>query len=117
MSPDSSERVVTPEEEEDLRVFLKSTIPSLADAPIVYTRICMYCDTNDGDFWIAPDPERPGLIIVTGDGGHGFKFAPVLGEITADAVEGKPNPILKKFRWRPEIKAGGTKEAARFVEL
>src|SRR6266404_907290 len=105
MSPDSSERVVTPEEEEDLRVFLKSTIPSLADAPIVYTRICMYCDTNDGDFWIAPDPERPNLIISTGDGGHGFKFAPVLGEITADAVEGKPNPMLKKFRWRPEIKA------------
>ena len=114
MSPDSSERVVTSEEEEDLRVFLKSTIPSLADAPIVYTRICMYCDTNDGDFWIAPDPERPSLIIATGDGGHGFKFAPVLGEITADAVEGKPNPILQKFRWRPEVKAGVTKEAARF---
>src|SRR5436305_15328582 len=79
MSPDSSERVVTPEEEENLRVFLKSTIPSLADAPIVYTRICMYCDTNDGDFWIASDPERPNLVISTGDGGHGFKFAPVLG--------------------------------------
>lgn len=114
MSPDSEDRVVTSAEEEELRVFLESTIPSLADAPIVYTRICMYCDTNDGDFWIAADPERPNLIISTGDCGHGFKFAPVLGEITADAVEGKPNPILKKFRWRPEVKAGVTKEAARF---
>ena len=114
MSPDSSERVVTPDEEKDLRVFLRSTIPSLADAPIVYTRICMYSDTNDGDFWIAPDPDRPNLVVATGDGGHGFKFAPVLGEITADAVEGKPNPILKKFRWRPEMKSGVTKEAARF---
>ena len=115
MSPDSSDRVVTAEDEHDLRVFLKLTIPTLADSPIVYTRMCMYCDTNDGDFWIAPDPERPNVIIATGDCGHGFKFAPVLGEIIADAVEGKPNPILQKFRWRPEIKPGVTKEAARFA--
>ncbi len=114
MSPDSPERVVTADEERDLRVFLEATIPSLADAPIVYTRICMYSDTNDGDFWIAPDPERPNVIVATGDCGHGFKFAPVLGEIVADAVEGKPNPILKKFRWRPEVKSGVTKEAARY---
>jgi glycine/D-amino acid oxidase-like deaminating enzyme len=74
----------------------------------------MYSDTHDGDFWIAPDPERPNLIIATGDCGHGFKFAPALGEIIADAVEGKPNPLLQKFRWRPEVKSGVTKEAARF---
>ncbi len=115
MSPDSLERVVTREDENDLRKFLRSTIPGLAEAPIVYTRVCMYCDTNDGDFWIAPDPDRPNLTIATGDCGHGFKFAPVLGELIADVVEGKPNPLLQKFRWRPEIKSGETKEAARFV--
>ena len=114
MSPDSPERVVTSEDEDDLREFLTSTIPALADAPIVDSRVCMYCDTNDGDFWIAPDPERPNVIVATGDCGHGFKFAPVLGEIIADAVEGRPNPILQKFRWRPEIKSGVTKEAARY---
>lgn len=114
MSPDSPERVTTREDEKALREFLRSTIPPLADAPIVNTRICMYCDTNDGDFWIAPDPERPNLIIATGDCGHGFKFAPVLGELIADAVEGKPNPLLQKFRWRPEVKFGETKEAARY---
>jgi glycine/D-amino acid oxidase-like deaminating enzyme len=114
MSPDSSERVVTRYDEKQLRTFLRSTIPALAEAPIVYTRICMYSDTHDGDFWIAPDPERPNLIIATGDCGHGFKFAPALGEIIADAVEGKPNPLLQKFRWRPEVKSGVTKEAARF---
>jgi len=114
MSPDSPERVVTRQDENDLRKFLRSTIPGLAEAPIVYTRVCMYCDTNDGDFWIAPDPDRPNLTIATGDCGHGFKFAPVLGELIADVVEGKPNPLLQKFRWRPEIKSGETKEAARF---
>ena len=115
MSPDSPERIVTPEDEEALREFLRSTIPSLADAPIVHTRICMYCDTNDGDFLIAPDPERPNLIVATGDCGHGFKFAPIFGELIADAVERKSNPFLKKFRWRPEIASGETKEAARFA--
>jgi len=113
MSPESSKRAVTPEDEKNLREFLSSTFPALADAPIVYSRICMYCDTHDGHFWIARDPDRPGLIIAAGDCGHGFKFAPVLGEIIADAVEGKPNPILQKFRWRPEVRAGSGTDVAR----
>ncbi len=115
MSPESPDRAATPAEENDLREFLSGAIPTLADAPIVHTRICMYCDTHDGHFWIAPDPERPGLIIATGDCGHGFKFAPVLGEIIADAVEGKTNPLSEKFRWRPDVRAGEAKEAARFI--
>ena len=111
MSPDSPERVVTKEEENRMRRFLADSFPSLADAPVVFTRVCFYCDTKDGDFWIAPDPDRTGLTIAAGDCGHGFKFAPVLGGIIADAVEGKVNP---KFRWRPEVKPGVAKEAARF---
>ena len=114
MSPESSKRAVTPQEEQNLREFLSSTFPTLTDAPIVYTRVCMYCDTNDGHFWIAPDPERPGLIVATGDNGHGFKFAPVLGEIIADAVEEKSNPLLQKFRWRPEVPLGSGTDVARF---
>jgi len=112
-SPDSPERVVTADDEKNLREFLASTFPSLADAPIVYTRMCMYCDTHDGHFWIARDPEREGLVIAAGDSGHGFKFAPVLGEIIADAVEGKDNRLLEKFRWRPEVCAGSGTDAAR----
>ena len=115
MSPDSPERAVTAEEEKRMREFLSETFPALAHAPIVHTRICLYCDTNDGDFWIARDPDQPGLVIAAGDSGHGFKFAPVLGEIIADAVEERSNPLLEKFRWRPEVKRGAEKEAARFL--
>jgi glycine/D-amino acid oxidase-like deaminating enzyme len=113
MSPDSPERVVTAEDESNLREFLASTFPALTDASIVYTRVCMYCDTHDGHFWIARDPEREGLVVAAGDSGHGFKFAPVLGEIIADTVEGKHNPLLEKFRWRPEVGAGTATDAAR----
>ena len=114
MPPDSPKRDVSPEEEDKMREFLSGTFPALADAPIVFTRRCFYCDTHDGNFWIAPDPERAGLIIAAGDCGHGFKFASVLGEIIADAAEGKSNPLLGKFRWRPEVQPGIEKEAARF---
>ena len=113
MSPDSPERVVTADDQRNLREFLASTFPSLADAPIVYMRVCMYCDTHDGHFWIARDPEREGLVVAAGDSGHGFKFAPVLGEIIADAADGKDNPLLDKFRWRPEVRAGTATDAAR----
>ena len=115
MSPESPRRAVTTEDEKNLREFLSSTFPALADAPIVYSRVCMYCDTHDGHFWIARDPDREGLTIAAGDCGHGFKFAPVLGEIIADAVEGKDNPLLAKFRWRPEVRAGSGTDVARFA--
>jgi sarcosine oxidase / L-pipecolate oxidase len=114
MSPESSQRIVTAKDEVNLRNFLSWALPDLADAQIVYTRVCMYCETHDGNFWIAQDPEREGLVIAAGDCGHGFKFAPVLGAIIADAVEEKSNPILEKFRWRPEVRAGSGTDVARF---
>jgi len=113
MSPESSGQVVNSEDEKNLRKFLGATFPALAEAPIVHTRVCMYCDTHDGHFWIARDPEREGLVVAAGDNGHGFKFAPVLGEIIADAVEEKDDPLLNKFRWRPEVHAGTGTDAAR----
>lgn len=113
LHPESPERVVTQDEEDHFRSFLARAFPELGDAPIVFRRVCLYSDTWDGHFWIAPDPEHEGLVVAAGDSGHGLKFAPVLGEIVADAVEGKDNPLLKKFRWRPEIRPVLSEEAAR----
>jgi glycine/D-amino acid oxidase-like deaminating enzyme len=118
LAPEAPERVVTPDETARLRAWLAQKLPALAAAPIVHTRVCLYCDTWDGHFWIASDPEREGLVMATGGSGHGFKFAPVLGEWIADAAEGRPNPMLAKFRWRPEVRPRRSEEAARFqVEL
>lgn len=116
MHPEAPERAVNAFEEKHLREFLRETIPALYDAPIVYRRICLYSDTWDGHFWVDHDPEHAGLVVAAGDSGHGFKFAPLWGELIADAVEQKPNALLKKFRWRPEVKPGKTEEAARHVE-
>ena len=96
-----------------LRHFLRDTFPALADAPVVYTRLCLYADTQDEDFWIARDPERAGLTVAGGGSGHGFKFAPVLGGLIADAATGVHNPALGRFRWRPEVTLAHGTEAAR----
>ena len=92
---------MVPEEDiQRLRAFLRESLPSLATAPVVHTRVCVYCDTFDGDFWIADHPDRPGVTVASGGNGHGFKFAPVLGDMIADVVEGESNPWAQRFRWR-----------------
>lgn len=114
LHPDKDERVVTHKDVERLRAFLLATFPALSDAPLVYTRRCLYVDTPDGDFWIDRHPQRSGLTVASGDNGHGFKFAPILGGLIADAVEAKPNNWLSKFRWRDASWHDVRKEAARF---
>ncbi|MEY2585523.1 MAG: sarcosine oxidase [Verrucomicrobiota bacterium] len=45
---------------------------------------CMYSLTPDGNFVIDRHPQYPNVILCGGFSGHGFKFAPVIGEIAAD---------------------------------
>lgn len=114
LHPADDERVVTEADTLAFRAFLRETFPSIADAPIVYTRRCLYCDTLDEHFWVDRHPSRPGLTVAAGDSGHGFKFAPLWGGWIADAVEGKPNPHLDKFRWRSFSDDIRGQEAARY---
>jgi len=96
----SDPRVMPVGEEERYRSFLRETFPSLADAPVHSHRVCLYCDTFDGAFWIDHDPAHAHLIVAAGDSGHAFKFTPVMGGIIADVVEQKPNPWAHRYRWR-----------------
>jgi glycine/D-amino acid oxidase-like deaminating enzyme len=114
LDPERDERLVTENDIERMRAFLLATLPALSDAPLVYTRRCLYVDTPDGDFWIDRHPQRAGLTVASGDNGHGFKFAPILGSLIADAAEGKSNSWLSKFRWRDASWQDARKEAARF---
>ncbi len=50
---------------------------------------CMYSLTPDENFVIDRHPEHANLILCGGFSGHGFKFAPVVGEIGAElALDG-----------------------------
>ena len=110
---DDAARVTTDAHETALRAMVADTFPSLADAPIAYRRLCVYCDTLDEHFWIARHPTRGNLAVATGGSGHAFKFAPVLGDLIADLALGEPHPLAHKFRWRPELAPTRGAEAAR----
>ncbi len=100
-------------EKERAREFVGRTLPLLAGTPISGGRLCLYCDTFDGNFLIDHDPDRPGLVVAAGGSGHGFKFTPVLGEIVADVLERRPNRWAERFAWRD--RGGRTTEQARHL--
>lgn len=91
-------REVPPEAEPLVRSFLRSSIPSLAEAEVAVRRTCLYADSFDGDLFVTRVPGREGLVVASGGSGHAFKLAPVLGPIIADVAEGKPGPA--RFAWR-----------------
>ena len=93
-------RVVHASEEARFRAFLRETFPSLEAAELASTRLCLYCDTRNGDFWIDHDASLEGLVIAAGGSGHAFKFAPIIGDVIADVVEKKPNPYAGRFARR-----------------
>jgi glycine/D-amino acid oxidase-like deaminating enzyme len=102
------------DQEEKFHTFLRETFPALGDAPVLFNRLCPYCDSWDGNFWIDHDPDRPGLVVATGDSGHGFKFTPILGKLIADVLEREPNEFASKFAWR--VRGAAANEAARYLE-
>lgn len=93
---------------DEVRAMARRWLPSLADARVAATRLCLYTDTADGDFIIDRHPDIDGLVVATGGSGHAFKMAPMLGELVADVVSGgEPQP---RFRWDRRT---DTQEAAR----
>ncbi len=112
--PVRDQRQVTGADIRQLRNFLESSLPTLKDATITYTRRCLYSDTPDGHFWIDHHPEITGLVVAAGGSGHAFKFAPILGGLIADAIERRANPYLTRFRWREFTPETRSEEAARY---
>jgi glycine/D-amino acid oxidase-like deaminating enzyme len=107
-------RATTAEEESACREFLRGSLPELGDAALASSRTCLYADSWDGNFYVCRDPERPNLVYATGDSGHGFKFAPILGKLVADVVEGKNNPYAGRFAWRDRGQVR-VREQARYL--
>jgi sarcosine oxidase len=54
------------------------------DPQSVRMQACTYSNTADGDFLIGALDSVPGVTVLGGFSGHGFKFGPVLGDIAAD---------------------------------
>jgi sarcosine oxidase len=85
VDPDRYDRVVSAHDEALIRAVLAEHVPA-ANGPLLDARTCLYTVAPDGDFIIDRLPGCAQIVVVSPCSGHGFKFAPAIGEIVADLV-------------------------------
>jgi monomeric sarcosine oxidase len=98
--PEAVDRQVTTDDESPIRAFLRERLPDAA-GPCTDGSVCLYTLTPDRHFIIDRHPGNERVAIAAGFSGHGFKFAPVVGEALADLVtEGRTEWPIGRFSAR-----------------
>jgi sarcosine oxidase len=82
--PDRPDTVVGQAYREVVRAFLRGCIPSLAEAPIDLTEVCLYTVAPDDQFQVGSPKDRPNVTVASPCSGHGFKFSCLIGSVLAD---------------------------------
>jgi sarcosine oxidase len=83
-----------PEIVASLSVYVRKRFPALDPEP-VGAETCLYTMTPDEDFVV----DRIGSVVFgAGFSGHGFKFAPLIGEVLADLATGR-DPAIPRDRF------------------
>ena len=94
---DAIRREVSPAEPEQFLEFASPFVPGLG-APSA-TAVCFYTNTPDEHFILDRHPRHDRVYLVSACSGHGFKFAPAIGELVADEIGGRaPFTDLTPFR-------------------
>jgi len=94
---DAIRREVSPAEPEQFLEFAAPFVPGLG-APSA-TAVCFYTNTPDEHFILDRHPRHDRVYLVSACSGHGFKFAPAIGELVADEIGGRaPFTDLTPFR-------------------
>jgi sarcosine oxidase len=99
-TPDTVDRRLRPDDEEAIRELVRRFFPA-GDGELRESAVCLYTNTPDEHFVIdrLPDDER--VLVASPCSGHGFKFAPAVGEILADLATGEsPRFDLAPFALR-----------------
>ncbi|MGZ4127671.1 MAG: N-methyl-L-tryptophan oxidase [Actinomycetota bacterium] len=92
--------VADPDGEARLRAYVHESMPTFGPEPTAF-ETCLYTMTPDEGFVL--DARGP-IIVASACSGHGFKFAPILGEILASMATGAEPPVptqpfrLDRFR-------------------
>jgi monomeric sarcosine oxidase len=89
-APESIGDAVDPAIVDETRAATSERIPVAASRATSHACHCMYTMSPDGHFVVGLHPEFANVAVACGFSGHGFKFAPVIGEALADlAVDGR----------------------------
>jgi sarcosine oxidase len=100
VDPDACDRTVSAQDEALIRAAVADHLPA-ANGPLKAAETCLYTMTPDGHFLIDRLPGAPNIIVASPCSGHGFKFAPVIGEILADlATTGTTAHDIARFSLR-----------------
>jgi sarcosine oxidase len=99
VDPDRFDRTAfSPADEGLIRPVLTRFLPG-ADGPLTDMAACLYTMTANEHFILDTLPADPRIVIASPCSGHGFKFAPVTGEILADlATHGTTRHDIGLFR-------------------
>lgn len=85
VDPDARDFTPAPEGVERLKSYARAWLPGV-DVDSADPLTCLYTTTADSNFIV----DRAGnLTVAAGFSGHGFKFAPAVGELVADLVDGR----------------------------
>jgi sarcosine oxidase len=95
--PDALDRNARDDELAALREFAGRRLRGVGE--IVESQVCLFTNTPDKHFVIDFHPRAENVVVVSACSGHGFKFAPAVGEIAADLVlEGKTRQPIEFLR-------------------
>jgi len=95
--PDHLRRDVSDAELAPLQTFARTYLRGVSER-VIKTAVCMYTNTPDRHFAIDLHPDDPRIVVISACSGHGFKFAPVIGDIGADLVsEGRTSRDIAHF--------------------
>jgi sarcosine oxidase len=83
LDPSEVVREVADDDEIGVRSFLSRYLPDVGGR-MNRAQVCTYTLTPDRHFILDRHPNHSNVAIAAGFSGHGFKFAPVVGEIMAD---------------------------------
>ena len=93
--------------ESKLKDMTKTFLPHADASNHVIAEACMYTNTQDENFVLDHLPGSKDVIIGAGFSGHGFKFAPLVGQILCDLALGeKPEFSLEPFSIARFMKEG-----------
>ncbi|XP_069135761.1 peroxisomal sarcosine oxidase-like isoform X3 [Argopecten irradians] len=98
VDPDSRDDVDDLWVEKALQRYVREHVPGLEPWPVI-KESCIYTNTPDEDYILDRHPSCSNIVIGAGFSGHGFKLAPVVGEILSKLAIGlTPEEDLSYFR-------------------
>ena len=89
--PDDLNRGLNDEELKRTQSFMQQHL-RFGHSRMVHHSCCMYTMSADGHFVVDRHPEFDNVVFATGLSGHGFKFAPAIGNRLIGLLEGEKDP-------------------------